>query len=83
MSKFSVCSLKFVGGPLDGHQQVLSIAVDELNDVVILPVGSVLALLYKDRAYRDLNSMAVYKLAWSSLGGTRYQYVGSVSTCSC
>ena len=80
MSAANACVVEFVGGPLDGHEQFVSLDPRDLNDVVLLPVGTVLALLYKSRAHRALRSLAVYELGAQHASRPSYQYVGSVGS---
>ena len=79
MSTASACTVEFVGGPLDGHAQFVEIAPVDLNDVVLLPMGRVLALLYKQRPRQPLRSLAVYELNSSQTPRPCYQFVGCVA----
>ena len=83
MSTTTTSVVEFVEGPLDGHQQIVSLTPDELDDVVILPLGRVLALLYGDRAYEALKQFAVYELVSSRIPRPSYRYVGAVSAPVC
>lgn len=81
MSQTNLSLLKFVGGPLDGHEQFVAVPPEELDDIVLLPVGRVLALLHHDRSLANLMSVAVYKLCDSPITGIRYRYKGSLPKC--
>lgn len=78
MSTASACTVDFVGGPLDGHAQFIAIAPGDLNDVVLLPVDRVLALLYDDRGRQRLSTLAVYELMCTGAARPSYQYLGCV-----
>lgn len=81
-SKTAVCQVSFVGGPLDGHEQIVSLSPQELDDLVLLPVGKILSLLYGNRVYEDLNSIALYELTRSYSASPSYRYLGPVFTCT-
>lgn len=83
MSAVSHCVVEFVGGPLDGHQQSVSLASDELEDFVLLPVGTILALLYRDRAFLAIRNPAVYQLDLVRRGHPSYRHVDSISAHVC
>lgn len=81
-SQTTFALVEFMGGPFDGHRQVVSLPPQELDEVALLPVGKVLALLYEDPAYQELTSIAVYELADTSCANPSYRYLGVVANCT-
>ena len=73
--------VEFAGGPLDGHRQSVSMARDELYDLILLPAGKVFSLLYGDPAYEVCNTLAIYELEPSMSSCPQYRYVGSIAGC--
>jgi hypothetical protein len=74
----NVSLVKFTGGPLDGHQQLVSLSTEDLADLVILPAGRILSLLNCNRQYEEIKSLALYALFVASGQSPVYYYLGAV-----
>jgi hypothetical protein len=73
--------IEFIGGPYDGYRQVLTTPLNELAEIVALPVSRDIVRLFDGEA-RGLGapttSVAVYQLEVSS-NKCRHRFVGAAS----
>lgn len=74
-------AVEFVGGPYDGHKEIVTCEPEELAGMLALPVNqNVFRLMRGDQAGRNLpaTSLAVYHRT-SDDGGCRYFFLGSTT----
>ena len=60
----SKCTIEFIGGPFDGHQQPLTIAPGDLATEAVMPVSQDMFRLMEGRTptrSEPLTSLAVYR----------------------
>lgn len=73
--------VEFVGGPLDGHQQTITVPVEELNEIATFPINRNLFRLLGRRPGgkpHPVTSVAVYRLECDAQG-RRYRFAGAGS----
>lgn len=84
MNRDSRCSVIFLGGPFDGHQQYLAFSPTELAPVVAVPVNRLILELASSEApsgEQAMTSVAFYELRESMHLGSSpiYGFIGAVS----